>query len=125
MADAQRSAAKPGPRPAGRLYVKGVFTGYRRNHHQQQEHTALLKLEGVFDQKAANFYVGKRACYLYKAHKKVTKPGKSVASRTRAIWGRVTRVHGSGGTVRAKFHHNLPPNAIGKRIRVLLYPSNI
>ena len=23
-------------------------------------------------QKAANFYVGKRACYLYKAHKKVT-----------------------------------------------------
>ncbi|PAV85007.1 hypothetical protein WR25_10271 isoform D [Diploscapter pachys] len=72
MADAQRSAAKPGPRPAGRLYVKGVFTGYRRNHHQQQEHTALLKLEGVFDQKAANFYVGKRACYLYKAHKKVT-----------------------------------------------------
>ncbi|KAI6179335.1 Ribosomal protein L35Ae domain containing protein [Aphelenchoides besseyi] len=109
---------------ARRLYVRGIFSGFKRGQRVQHENTSLLKLEGVYNKDDAKFYLGKRAVYVFKAHKKVAKGGHE-KTRVRAIWGRVTRVHGNSGTVRAKFHHNLPPSAMGKRVRVMLYPSNI
>ncbi|CAJ0914503.1 unnamed protein product, partial [Mesorhabditis belari] len=112
-------ARQHGPSAAGRLYVKAVFTGFKRALRNQRENTALLTLDGVHSKDEAHWYVGKRAVYFYKAHNKTN------GSRVRAIWGKVTRVHGNAGSVRAKFGHNLPPAAMGKRIRVLLYPSNI
>ena len=110
--------------PARRLYVRGVFTGFKRGQRVQHENTSLLKLEGVYTQQDAKFYLGKRAVYVFKAHKKVAKHGHE-KTRVRAIWGRITRVHGNSGVVRAKFRHNLPPSAMGKRVRIMLYPSNI
>jgi len=70
-------------------------------------------------QSAADFYKGKKLCYVYKA--KTKKKGTTY----RTSWGKVTRVHGTSGVVRAKFKNNLPPSSMGGKIRCMLYPSTI
>ena len=121
---AKGAPGDPNPKSTGRLYVKAVFSGFKRGQRTQQENTSILKLENVHNKDDASWYVGKRCVYVYKAHNKTKIAGKA-PSRVRTIWGRITRPHGNTGSVRAKFHHNLPPQAMGQRIRVMLYPSNI
>mmetsp|Transcript_20355 Transcript_20355/g.30109 ORF Transcript_20355/g.30109 Transcript_20355/m.30109 type:complete len:140 (-) Transcript_20355:64-483(-) len=103
-----------------RLFVKGVFLGYKGGKKNQWQHTALVKLENVNCKEDVEFYLGKRLAYIYKA----TKPNKE-GTRFRVIWGKVCRAHGSSGVVRAKFKSNLPPRAIGKPLRCMLYPSRV
>ena len=69
---------------------------------------------------ALEVYVG-----LYYDFSKTAVPGREAASRIRVIWGKITRSHGNSGAVRAKFRRNLPAVAMGKRIRVMMYPSRI
>eukprot|EP00286_Rhodomonas_abbreviata_P023701 CAMPEP_0181292448 /NCGR_PEP_ID=MMETSP1101-20121128/2512_1 /TAXON_ID=46948 /ORGANISM="Rhodomonas abbreviata, Strain Caron Lab Isolate" /LENGTH=119 /DNA_ID=CAMNT_0023396919 /DNA_START=34 /DNA_END=393 /DNA_ORIENTATION=- len=102
-----------------RLYVKGAIMGYKRGLRNQYSHTSLIKIDGVQEKTATEFYLGKRLVYIYKATKEIR------GSKFRTIWGRVTRAHGSSGTVRAKFQRNLPPKSMGGRVRVMLFPSRV
>lgn len=105
--------------PASRLYAKARILGYTRGKRNQKPTTSLVQIEGVANKEEADFYLGKRIAYVYKAQKPIN------GSKIRVIWGRVTRRHGNSGVVRSKFRVNLPPKSFGASARVMLYPSQI
>ena len=96
------------------LYVKARHLGYQRSQRAQKPSTSIVQLENVNTQEEANWYLGKRVAYVYRAIK-ADKSGK----KTRTIWGKVTRVHGNSGAVRAKFSVPLPPRSFGASLRVV------
>lgn len=73
-----------------------------RGLRNQYNHTCLVKIQGVDDSQAVDFYLGKRVAYIYKAKSKVR------GSKFRVVWGKVCRAHGTNGVVRCKFRTNLP-----------------
>ena len=110
---------------APRLYVPAVFYAYKGSKVNQYHHTALLKIKDVNDKSDVDFYLGKRVAYIYKAKTAQRNPRTGESTKLRCIWGKVTRAHGAGGAVRAKFNTNLPPKALGGKVRVMLYPSRV
>jgi large subunit ribosomal protein L35Ae len=102
-----------------RLYAKGVVLGYKRAMRDQHPNHSLIKIQGVATKEDTEFYLGKRVAYVYKA--KTEKSG----SKFRCVWGKVTRHHGNGGTVPAKFSKKLPQKSYGAPVRIMLFPSRI
>ncbi|KAN0121052.1 Ribosomal protein L35A [Russula decolorans] len=102
-----------------RLYSKGRVLGHKRGKRNTHPNTSLLQIEGVATKEDAQFYLGKRVAYVYRAKRQIA------GSNVRVIWGRVTRPHGNSGVVKSKFRSNLPPHAFGASVRIMLYPSNI
>ena len=100
-----------------RLYVKGIFTGFRGGKTSQHEGQALVKVQNCSDLAGSKFYLGKRVAYVYKAKKTVNN------TRFKVIWGKVVNTHGHAGNVRVKFAKNLPAQARGAQVRIMLYPN--
>ncbi|CAN6651129.1 large ribosomal subunit protein eL33A [Trichomonascus vanleenenianus] len=102
-----------------RLYVKGKHLSYQRSKRTNNPNVSLIQIEGVATPQDAQFYLGKRVAFVYRASKEVR------GTKIRVMWGKVTRTHGNSGVVRATFSKNLPPKTFGATVRVMLYPSNI
>ncbi|KAK3935667.1 ribosomal protein L35A [Diplogelasinospora grovesii] len=108
------------PTEAGhRLYVKARHLGYQRSRHTTHPSTSLVKIEGVDNTEAANFYLGKKVAFVYRGQKEIR------GTKIRVIWGKVARVHGNSGVVRARFTNPLPAKSFGASLRVMLFPSSI
>ena len=104
-----------------RLHVAGTVLGHRRSKRKQHMQTTLIGIEGVQTKKAAQFYLGKRVAYIYKAPT-ARKTASGKLSKLRVIWGKIVKAHGSIGVVQARFASNIPPSAYGHSVRVMLYP---
>ncbi|BFZ53690.1 60S ribosomal protein L33B [Savitreella phatthalungensis] len=102
-----------------RLYVKGKHISYQRAKRTTNPNVSLIKIEGCDSPAEAQFYLGKRVAFVYKAKREVR------GSHIRVIWGKIARSHGNSGLVRARFRNNLPPKSFGASVRVMLYPSTI
>lgn len=104
-----------------RLYSRAVFMSFRRGRTTQQVNQAIVKIEGVGSKEDANYYLGKRVAYVYRARR--AKNALTHKTNYRSMEGKVIGTHGSNGAVRAKFRHNLPSQAMGQPLRVMLYPN--
>jgi large subunit ribosomal protein L35Ae len=116
-------------RKSPRLYMKATLAGYQRGLHGQNKRIAIARIENVSTSSDAEWYIGKRVCYVYHGQKtkRCVRWSKAPARRsnTRAVWGRVVKPHGGSGSVRVKFGSSVPASALGKRLRVYLYPSRV
>ena len=95
------------------MYSKGRVLGFERAKRTQNPNVSLIKLEGVQTTKDAQFYLGKRVAYVYRAKREIN------GSKIRVIWGRISRAHGTSGVVKARFRKNLPAKTMGASVRVV------
>lgn len=94
-----------------RLFVPARFANFCRNKHNTNAAHPIIEIDGVDNKADAQFYVGKRAAFVYKGQ----------GNRTQCISGKVMTTHGNKGAVIVKFKHNLPAHYIGAMVRVCLY----
>ena len=86
-----------------------------------QQNTVLnIPQRGVDTKEGAEFYYGKKVAFITKGT-----AADKYGNKFRVNWGKVCRAHGANGVVRCRFNRNLPPQAIGGKARVVLYPSRV
>jgi large subunit ribosomal protein L35Ae len=107
------------PRPP-KLHIDGAILGYQRGLRTQNNSVSLIKIKGVDSKEETTFYLGKKVAFITKA----LVPDKT-GNKFRVNWGKVCRAHGSNGVVRCRFRRNLPPQSIGGKVRIMMYPSHL
>ena len=104
-----------------RLYVNGAILGYQRGLRTQNNSVSLIKIKGVDTKEETEFYLGKKVAFITKS----SVDGSKTGSKYRVNWGKVCRAHGGNGVVRCRFNKDLPPQSMGGRVGVMLYPSRV
>lgn len=135
------------------IRCRGKHISYQRGKRNTTPGTSLLKLEGVDNTDAAQFYAGKRVAYVYRAQRTVQGSKVSNDSPLKArisidTWSRsassgarspvptATAVWSGPSSVRIfllrasyvpapQRHHTRANRRQGASVRVMLYPSSI
>ncbi len=84
----------------------GWILGYRRGPNSQYPNQVLLKIDGVNDYREASRFIGAKIVLKDRYGNVFT--------------GKVVKIHGRKGVVRAVFEPNIPGQAIGLPVRVTL-----
>merc|ERR1711904_354367 len=95
------------------LFTNAKILSYKRSKTNQYNKSVIVKLCGVESREETAFYLGKRVACPIKLSTSIR------GSRSRYLWGTVTRPHGHSGAVRVNFVNNIPPNVLGSDCRVL------
>ncbi|ONH79254.1 hypothetical protein BON23_1830 [Saccharomyces cerevisiae] len=96
-----------------RLYVKGKHLSYQRSKRVNNPNVSLIKIEGVATSQEAQFYLGKRIGYVYRASKEVR------GFKIRVMWGNSPESRNSG-VVRAYLEQRSP--RLSGLCRIFLVP---
>mmetsp|Transcript_41139 Transcript_41139/g.57868 ORF Transcript_41139/g.57868 Transcript_41139/m.57868 type:complete len:111 (-) Transcript_41139:51-383(-) len=103
-----------------RLHVDGAILGFKRALRTQNNKISLIKIKGCDSKDGVDFYLGKKVAFITKGT-----VADKYGNKFRVNWGKVCRAHGANGAVRCKFSRPLPPQAIGGKVRIMLYPSRV
>lgn len=93
-----------------RTSIPATFVSFKRGLRRIYPRYALLKISNVASRDDAAGFLG-NGVVCYKDSKEGRYP----------VHGRITRVHGRSGVVRARFTRNLNPRSIGGRVFIKLY----
>ena len=86
------------------MTLTGVFLGYAGGKGTQKSNNALIKLNG-FDDARASQHIGRKVVYTTSSGKKLI--------------GKILRLHGGNGIVRARFRRGLPSKAVGQDVAII------
>lgn len=85
--------------------MKAKIVNYKGGAHTQYTDKMILSPDGIENKEAAEKLIGKSVQWTTPAGNKIN--------------GKVTKTHGKGGTVLAKFEKGLPGQALGTELDIL------
>ncbi|MBS3117372.1 50S ribosomal protein L35ae [Candidatus Woesearchaeota archaeon] len=85
--------------------MKATVVGFRGSHKTQDTSQMILFVDGVNSKESASSLIDKMVVW--------TTPG------GKKIEGKVIRIHGNSGAIRARFERGLPGQSIGTTVEVI------